>query len=151
MTAQPVTVTIVDRAKNLCSYVGTPTAAGHRRWELNQPLTGAELRAAGFDGGVLPTRVGVPPSQRRGPTVRGDVVHLADGVDVRQADLSVVLDAVASTKQRGKILELDIADLNCIVSQLGSDIAKFPSLPAEQRRIAEPALYGVILQRCSRL
>ncbi len=70
-------------------------------------------------------------------------VNLAKSVDVPGATLMLVFDALVS----GGRHRIDLADINRIVSQLGSRIARFDTLPPEQRRIAEPALYTENLAR----
>jgi hypothetical protein len=85
---------------------------------------------------------------RSGPTTEalGDgTVPLADGLDPKASDLVVILDALRSDERH----EVDIADITRVVSKLGSFIAQLGSLTAEQRRLAEPALYAEILRRCT--
>ena len=57
----------------------------------------------------------------------------------------MVFDALVSAGRH----RIDLADINRIVSQLGSRIVGLPTLAPEQRRIAEPALYAEILRACS--
>ena len=72
-------------------------------------------------------------------------IHLADGADVSPETLTVILDALRSD-QRHKV---DLTDLKCVISQLGSRNSS--SLSDEQRRHAEDALYPEILRRCTTL
>ena len=44
---------------------------------------------------------------------------------------------------------VDLSDVKAIVSQLGSRIGALATLTDHQRRIAEPALFGEILRRCT--
>lgn len=94
-----------------------------------------------------------PPPPRRELGTRlydelGDkTIHLADGVDVSPETLTVILDALRSD-QRHKV---DLTDLKCVISQLGSRIAKLSSLSDEQRRHVEVALYSEILLCCTTL
>ncbi len=73
-----------------------------------------------------------------------DVVHLSQGVDVPAVTLVVIFEALVSQEQH----RIDLAHVKRIVSQLGWRIAQLGTLPPEQRRIAEPALYTEILARC---
>jgi len=58
---------------------------------------------------------------------------------------NAIFDAVRDAGRH----QVDIGDIEDVVSQLGSWISKVRQLPAEQRRHAEPALYSVIIGRCS--
>lgn len=82
---------------------------------------------------------------------RGDVIHLAEGVDVPQSSLNMIFDAIASTAKAIGVIPVDIADLKLIVSQLGSRLSALDSLTSDQRRLAEPVLYSEILKRCSNI
>jgi len=92
-----------------------------------------------------------PPRRDLGTSLYGELgdktIDLADGADVSPETLTVILDALRSD-QRHKV---DLTDLKCVVSQLGSRIAKLSSLSDEQRRHAEVALYSEILRRCTTL
>lgn len=72
-------------------------------------------------------------------------VHLATSVDIPSSILTAILDALVS----GSRHKIAIDDVNYIVSEQGSDIAKVCALPEEQRGLAESALYATILRRCS--
>lgn len=74
-------------------------------------------------------------------------IDLADGVDISVKTLTVVLDALRS----GKRHEVDLADIKCVVSQLGSRITKLDGLGDQDRRHATDALYTEILKRCTKL
>jgi hypothetical protein len=81
--------------------------------------------------------LGFPEAQR--------TIHLARGVDVASDTLALILDAVRSDGRH----EVEIRDINTVVSQLDSAIAQLPSLPADTRQLAERALYAEILRRCT--
>jgi hypothetical protein len=74
------------------------------------------------------------PDLRDGPTTEafGDgTVELADGLDPKASHLTVILDAWRSDERH----EVDIADINRVVSELGSFIAQLGSRTAEERRL----------------
>ena len=72
-----------------------------------------------------------------------DPFHVAAGVDVREKTLLLIFEAcVSKSKHRVRLDEL-----NLIVSHLGSRIAQLQTLTAEQRLLAEPALYSEIVAR----
>ena len=75
----------------------------------------------------------------------GETVHLADGVDVAASALTVILEARVSQGRH----QVDLADIKVVVSQLGSRLAALDTLTAEQRQLAEPALYAEIVRRCT--
>jgi hypothetical protein len=58
-------------------------------------------------------------------------VELADGLDPKASHLTVILDAWRSDERH----EVDIADINRVVSELGSFIAQLGSRTAEERRL----------------
>ncbi len=87
---------------------------------------------------------------RNGPTTEplGDgTVHLAEGFEPRASHLTVILDALRS----GDRHDVDLADIRLVVTDnsLGRRISSLSTLTAEQRRLAQPALYAEILRRCT--
>lgn len=79
-------------------------------------------------------------------TPLADVEHLAPGVDVSGPTLAFIFEALAS----GGRHEVDLKDLNRIVSQLGSLIARTAALAeGGARQQAEAALFAEILRRCT--
>jgi hypothetical protein len=76
-------------------------------------------------------------------------LHLAEGVDVPESILDIVLDAIASTTSSVGHIHVDIADLKIVISQLGSRLSSMELLSDDRRRLAEPALYSEIVKRCT--
>lgn len=74
-------------------------------------------------------------------------INLGGGCDPTGLTLAVVLNALRS----GGRIEVDLADLKVVFSQLGSRITKLDGLPETQRRHAEAALYTEILRRCTKV
>ncbi len=72
-------------------------------------------------------------------------VDLGDGVTPQGLTLKVVLEALRSDNRH----KLDLDDLKAVLSQLGSRITALPELSDEQRQHAVPALFNLILQRCT--
>jgi hypothetical protein len=170
----PVMVTITESSRygpqNRHTFVGTRPIDGHRQWKLNQPPHSHAENRVGQQAvpgplgpvgrkrrrtAVSPDLLGLPPqppTQRHPDAAERDgTIHLAGGVDVSQSSLNIILDAIASTATAIRAVDLDIADLNLIVSQLGTRLSALDSLTADQRRLAEPALYSEIVKRCSNL
>ncbi len=90
---------------------------------------------------------------------RLETVHLADGVDIAAGTMAFILDALRSDGRH----HVDIDDINLVVSQLGSQIARIPELPTLARRdsptperveqlttvrLIRKALYKEVLRRC---
>ena|GEM_PF-4855597 len=90
---------------------------------------------------------------------RLETVHLADGVDIAAGTLAFILDALRSDGRH----HVDIDDINLVVSQLGSQIARILELPTLARRdsptpeqveqlttvrLIRKALYKEVLRRC---
>ena len=76
-----------------------------------------------------------------------DAWLLSTGFNLSIAIGSVIFDALRAAGQ----LTVDRDDLKGVVSDLGKRIRQLPTLTAEQRRLAEPALYGQIVERCTTL
>jgi len=78
-----------------------------------------------------------------------DLVHLAQGVDIRATTLVIIFEALVSRARH----RIDLVDIHRIVSdpELGSFLMRLHALPVQQRRLAEPALYTKILSRCTTL
>lgn len=74
-------------------------------------------------------------------------VSLASNVEIPAGVLTIILDALVSQARH----KFDLSDVKTIVPQLGSRIVQLSSLDAEQRRLAEPALYTEILARCTKV
>lgn len=129
-------------------------AHGPARWRPATPGTTAISEALASEsraGRATNANAWFEPRQRplgvpaNAPLQPGQILHLATGVDISADMLTVVLDALAGDKRPGVYLD----DLKCVVSQLGSVIAKLDTLKDEQRRPAEVALYVEILRRCA--
>lgn len=74
-------------------------------------------------------------------------VDLGDGVTPHGSTLAVVLEALHAHHQSN----VDRDDLKVVLSQLGSRITNFTTLPEQQRELARAALYSQIVARCSTL
>jgi len=74
-------------------------------------------------------------------------VDLGAGVTPQGVTLAVILDALRS----GQRTEVDLGDLNKVLSQIGSRITQLDALPDEQRRHAQTALFSEVLRRCTSL
>jgi hypothetical protein len=133
-----------------------PEATGPGKWRPETPGSLKELddlHRQGFGTQDKPMPVTAWGAQRQQslgvpinkPLKPDTVVHLTDGVDLPAAVLAVVLEALVSQARH----QIDLADIKVIVSQLGSRIAQLDTLTAEQRRLAESALYTEILGRCT--
>lgn len=72
-------------------------------------------------------------------------LDLGAGVTPQGSTLAVILDALHAAGRT----TLDRDDLKVVLSQLGSRITHLHTLPDEQRRHAQPALYSQIVARCT--
>jgi hypothetical protein len=76
---------------------------------------------------------------------QGARVDLGEGVSPQGSTLAVVFDAL---REAGRT-EVDLADLKVVLSEVGSAITRLDTLPAEQQRVAQPALYLESVRRCT--
>jgi hypothetical protein len=84
-------------------------------------------------------------SQNHGRLASSGAVWRIGRAEVSVPAANVIFDAVRNAGRHA----VDIDDVKSIVSELGSRVSKLSQLPAEQRRLAEPALHSAIIERCS--
>lgn len=77
----------------------------------------------------------------------GPIVHLADGVDIQESALAVVLDALHRAGQHNVSLHF----IKVVVSELGSTLNRFVRMDLDAKQNAVETLHLEILERCSRL
>lgn len=138
----------VSRGRTKLHTFGKLVEADHLPWMPETHASRKQLKQRQTPRSPLPTSWPPPPRRDLGTPLYDEVgdktIHLADGVDVAPATLTVILDALRSDERH----KVDLADIETVVSQLGSRIARLANLSDEERRHARAALYKQILERC---
>jgi hypothetical protein len=140
-----------NRGRTKLHTFGKLVEAEHLDWFAETHASRKQVQQRRIPGCALPSPWPPPPRRRLGTALYdqlGDgTIHLADGVDLSAATLTVILNALRSDDRH----EIDVDDLKTVLSQLGSLISQLRELDDEQRRLAEPALFAEILRRCAKL
>jgi hypothetical protein len=138
VTKYLITVSMATRhgRTNLHTF-GKPVEAEHAPWMPETHSSRKQLKHSRTPLSPLGVANWPPPPRRDLRTSLYDelgdkTIDLADGADVSPETLTVILDALRSDQRH----EVDLTDLKCVISQLGSRIAKLSSLSDEQRRHA---------------
>ena len=155
-----ITVTVQTRhGRTDLHTFGIQSEAEHLGWFVETPASRKQLEERTVPGLVLPTSWPPPPRREIGTRYYAPIgtrnygpiddgpIQLADGVDVPRRVLNVILGALRS----GQRTRVDLADINTVVSQLGSRMKGLDSLDEDQRGHAEVALYTLILKRCTKV
>jgi hypothetical protein len=139
-------ITVCRGRTNLHTF-GKLVEADHLPWMPETHASRKQLKQRQTPHSPLGVASWPPPTRRELGTPLyeplGDTVHLAPGVDVSKAVLTVILDALRSDERH----KLDLGDLKVVVSELGSRIAQLGSLAGLRRQHAETALHRLILER----
>ena len=109
---------------------------------------GSYTRGEWFRVNARSARQGRQPERRTGTLkepLSGPTVPLAGDFPVARDQLVIVLEALRSDERH----RVDVDDIKVIVSQLGWPMSQLGTLPADQLRHAEAALYKEICRRCT--
>lgn len=109
-------------------------------WKMATMLTARQRHA--YDRANPSGPAGVTPISTKALPAK---VPLSASVSIPARTLTTILDALAPAG----LERVALADINGVVSELGASIRKFETLAAEPRRLAQPALYALIVKRCS--
>lgn len=132
---------------------GIHPEAPHLGWFVETPVSRKQLKERQVPGSALPSSW--PPPERRPLGIDyydrlddpGSIDLDGNGSDVSRRAFAVVLDALRAAGWH----EVDLGDVNDIISQYGAGIAKFVALDEDGQRHARDALHAQIRKRCIRL